>query len=109
MILWLRAQGMEWLLKMYLEGECSDYRFTYDAYAPSAYQLISMFHANGSPEASSAEPADRQADESADGEVPVDEASNAPAPAPTPVNSQVSRNALHLWCTGEPSEACPTS
>ena len=32
-------QGLDWILRMYSEGACPDYRWTYDAYGPSAGQL----------------------------------------------------------------------
>ena len=32
-------QGLDWILRMYSEGSCPDYRWTYDAYGPSAVQL----------------------------------------------------------------------
>ena len=32
-------QGLDWILRMYSEGTCPDYRWTYDAYGPSAGQL----------------------------------------------------------------------
>ena len=32
-------QGLDWILHMYSEGSCPDYRWTYDAYGPSAGQL----------------------------------------------------------------------
>lgn len=38
-------QGLEWVLSMYAEGECSDYRFTYDAYGPPAKLLMAALAA----------------------------------------------------------------
>ena len=35
----LDMQGLDWILRMYSEGTCPDYRWTYDAYGPSAGQL----------------------------------------------------------------------
>ena len=32
-------QGLDWILRMYSEGSCPNYRWTYDAYGPSAGQL----------------------------------------------------------------------
>ncbi len=33
-------QGLEWNLRMYSEGSCPDYCWSYDVCAPSAQQLI---------------------------------------------------------------------
>jgi hypothetical protein len=53
-------QGLKWVLKMYLEGDCSDYRFTYDAHSPSASQLVDALRcANDGPEAAASSAAGR--------------------------------------------------
>ncbi|KAG1676125.1 hypothetical protein FOA52_004965 [Chlamydomonas sp. UWO 241] len=35
-------QGLVWLVHMYLQGECPDFRFYYDGFAPSAAQLVTL-------------------------------------------------------------------
>ena len=69
----LRAQGLEWVLSMYAEGECGDYRFTYDAHGPPAKLLMAELAAGadagdaagsngGAEEAEEPEQADTQGD-----------------------------------------------
>jgi hypothetical protein len=96
-------QGMEWLLKMYLEGECSDYRFTYDAYAPAASQLISSLRAASSPEPSSAESANGENNTDADEEGSVNGVPDASRPALQPVRSQVTHDLLLQAFVGQGS------
>lgn len=36
----IALQGMEWILRMYSEGSCPDYRWTYDSFAPQASQVL---------------------------------------------------------------------
>ena len=33
-------EGLEWNLRLYTEGSCPDYRWTYDACTPTAPQLV---------------------------------------------------------------------
>ena len=35
----MRLQGLIWLMNMYLQGECPDYRWTHDNEPPSMQQL----------------------------------------------------------------------
>ena len=42
-------QGLEWNLRMYTEGSCPDYRWSYDVCAPSAHQLIAELSAKKGP------------------------------------------------------------
>ena len=99
----LPVQGMEWLLKMYLEGECSDYRFTYDAYAPAASQLISSLRTAGAPDPSCAESPDEQADGNTPGGGPTDGDPDTPISAPQPVRSQVMHSDLNLHSCRQPT------
>lgn len=104
--MYVLRQGMEWLLKMYLEGECSDYRFTYDAYAPSASQLLSYIDSLQAPSSSSraedAEAVHLQDDSSQDSPV-----------APVPTEVQVSwllthiSTVLYSWNVAEASALQP--
>ena len=56
-------QGLDWILHMYSEGSCPDYRWTYDAYGPSAGQLaaeLSSKQQSGKAEQVAASPAESQ-------------------------------------------------
>lgn len=75
-------QGLEWFLKMYVEGGCTDYRFTYDAYAPAPSQILSAFAADSLDEAST----------QAHNLGQDNETSDAPSAAPLPSNNQVNRD-----------------
>ncbi|CAL8471458.1 g11000 [Coccomyxa elongata] len=74
-------EGLEWFLKMYVEGGCTDYRFTYDAYAPAPSQILSAFAADSLEEAST----------QAQNLGQDNETSDAPSAAPLPSNNQVGR------------------
>ncbi|KAL3147174.1 hypothetical protein ABBQ32_002680 [Trebouxia sp. C0010 RCD-2024] len=41
----LYAQGLNWVLNMYLKAECPNYRWTYDNEAPSMHQLVEAIQA----------------------------------------------------------------
>ncbi|BDA46842.1 probable 5'-3' exoribonuclease 1 at N-terminal half [Coccomyxa sp. Obi] len=75
-------EGLEWFLKMYAEGGCTDYRFTYDAYAPAPSQILSAFAADSLQEASPQ--AQNLGQDSS-------ETSDAPSAAPLPSNNQAGR------------------
>ena len=70
------VQGIKWVLKMYLEGECSDYRFTYDAYGPSASQLLAALGAEGQSRSGAAAAAAASNDNEATATDPIPEESD---------------------------------
>ncbi len=72
-------QGLEWFVKMYVQGGCTDYRFTYDAYAPAPSQILSALAADSLQEARPEHQTLRQHDETSD----------APSTEPLPAGKKV--------------------
>lgn len=48
-------QGIEWILEMYCSGQCTDYRYIYDAQAPTPHEMLQHLKPASGREASSKE------------------------------------------------------